>query len=317
MKLGDIYNLFILLGRENDPRGKEELDRHLEKAQKAFEKVEGKDKELFDEERLTNPYADTRILYGGKNVEVNRILAGIDMEAPEILLADRLSEKGKKIDLILGHHPEGMAFASLDEVMHLQADLLASYGVPINIAEGVMAGRISEVSRGIAPANHQRPVNVAQILDIPFMVAHTVADNMVYKFLEDLMAKKKPKTVGDIMEILKEVPEYREASKLGAGPRIFCGSEDRRVGKIAITGVTGGTEGAKEVYEKMANAGIGTTIDMHMSEEHKKEAEKYHINVVIAGHIASDSLGLNLLLDKIEKEGVEIIPTSGFIRVKR
>ena len=56
---------------------------------------------------------------------------------------------------------------------------------------------------------------------------------------------------------------------------------------------------------------------MHMSEEHKKKAEKYHINVVIAGHIASDSLGMNLLLDEIEKKGVKVIPVSGLTRVKR
>ena len=38
---------------------------------------------------------------------------------------------------------------------------------------------------------------------------------------------------------------------------------------------------------------------MHISDEHKKEAEKHHINVVIAGHIASDNLGMNLLLDSV------------------
>jgi hypothetical protein len=54
-----------------------------------------------------------------------------------------------------------------------------------------------------------------------------------------------------------------------------------------------------------------------MSEEHKKEAEKYHLNVVIAGHMASDSLGMNLLLDEIEKKGVEVVAVSGLIRVKR
>jgi hypothetical protein len=48
----------------------------------------------------------------------------------------------------------------------------------------------------------------------------------------------------------------------------------------------------------MAQAGIGTVIGMHMSEEHKKEAEAANINVVIAGHISSDSIGMNLFLDE-------------------
>ena len=67
----------------------------------------------------------------------------------------------------------------------------------------------------------------------------------------------------------------------------------------------------------MAQAGIGTIIGTHMGEEHRKEAEKHHINVVIAGHIAFDSLGMNLFLDELEKKDIEVIPVSGLIRVKR
>jgi hypothetical protein len=56
---------------------------------------------------------------------------------------------------------------------------------------------------------------------------------------------------------------------------------------------------------------------MHLSEEGKKEAEAANVNVVIAGHISSDSLGMNLFLDELEKQGIEIIPCSGLIRVSR
>ncbi len=54
-----------------------------------------------------------------------------------------------------------------------------------------------------------------------------------------------------------------------------------------------------------------------MSEEHRKEAEKSHINVVVAGHISSDSLGMNLMLDELEKRGIEVVACSGLTRVKR
>jgi hypothetical protein len=67
----------------------------------------------------------------------------------------------------------------------------------------------------------------------------------------------------------------------------------------------------------MAIAGIGTVIGMHQSEEHRKEAEAAHLNVVIAGHMSSDSLGVNLFLDELERRGIEIIPCSGFDRVSR
>ena len=59
-------------------------------------------------------------------------------------------------------------------------------------------------------------------------------------------------------------------------------------------------------------------ICMHMSEDHRKEAEKHHLHVVIAGHVSSDTLGLNLLLDEVEKqERIDILECSGFTRIKR
>ncbi|MEK9153622.1 MAG: NGG1p interacting factor NIF3, partial [Patescibacteria group bacterium] len=135
---------------------------------------------------------------------------------------------------------------------------------------------------------------------------------LAYK-LED----KTIETVGDLVERLKEIPEYKQAQKIGAGPKIFAGGPENRVGRITLTEITGGTEGSPKLYEKMAQAGIGTVIGMHQSEEHRKEAEAANINVVIAGHISSDSLGVNQFLDALEKHGLEIIPCSGLIRVSR
>jgi hypothetical protein len=149
------------------------------------------------------------------------------------------------------------------------------------------------------------------------MNVHTPCDNLAANFLNKKVKESKIKYVSDLLKLLKSIPEYREAIKIGAGPRLFAGSEENRAGKIALTEITGGTEGSPKIYEKMSQAGIGTIVGMHMSEEHKKEAEKAHINVVIAGHISSDSLGMNLFLDELERKGIEVIPCSGLIRVKR
>jgi hypothetical protein len=119
------------------------------------------------------------------------------------------------------------------------------------------------------------------------------------------------------LEILERVPEYQEAKKQGAGPVLFSGDKKNRAGKIVASEITGGTEGSKEIYQAMANAGVGTIIGMHQSEDHRKAAEAAHINVVIAGHISSDSIGMNLFLDELEKKGLEIIPFAGLIRYSR
>jgi len=316
MKLKDIYNLAVEAGMAADPRGKEKVQKDLAKAKKKWDKMEEKEKEFFDQETLTNPYSDTRILFGSPDTEVTKVAAGIDIEIGEILLADRLNAKGENINLVLAHHPEGYALAGLHDVMHIQEGILADLGVPINVAEGILGPRISEVKRALMPLNHNKTVDAAKALNLPFMCVHTPADNLVTEYLSKYFSEHQPDTLDELVDLLKEIPEYRHAAKLKAGPAIIIGSGKRSAGKIFVD-MTGGTGGSEDSFEKLAIAGVGTIVCMHLSEKHRKKAEKYHINVVIAGHIASDSLGLNLFLDKLEEKGVKILPIAGLDRVSR
>jgi len=318
MTIRQIYNLAIETGIKADLRGEKEVRKNLKKINEKYNKLSKEKKERFDREKLTNPFSDTRLLVGNPDKEVKRIMVGIDIDTSELLMARYLADQyERKIDLVLAHHPIGHALADLSDVMHLQADILAQYGVPINIAEAVMRPRISEVARGVLPINHNKPVDAAKLLNLALICIHTPADNLSASFLNKVIKNKKPETLGEIIKILREIPEYKEADKEKAGPKIFVGRADAKVGRIALTEITGGTDGAKEIYQNMAQAGIGTVIGMHMKEEHRAEAEKAHVNVVIAGHISSDSLGMNLFLDELERKGIEIIPCSGLIRVKR
>jgi putative NIF3 family GTP cyclohydrolase 1 type 2 len=316
VKIGEIYELAVRMGMERDPRGREAVEKLLAREKERFNDLKEDEKEEFDSEKLKNPYADSRILYGDPEKEVHRVLAGVDIEVGEMLLADRLGERGRKIDLAISHHPEGKALAALHEVMHLQEDTLARLGVPINIAEGIMAIRIGEVKRTIMPINHNRTVDVARILDIPLMCLHTTCDNLVNHFLQKLMDERQPETLKDVVKLLKEVPEYKQAVRLNAGPTIVVGSPERRAGKTVVD-MTGGTGGSEDAYAKLAATGVGTLVVMHIGEKHRKEAEKNHIHVIVAGHMASDSLGLNLFLDELARRGIEIEPCAGLLRVDR
>jgi putative NIF3 family GTP cyclohydrolase 1 type 2 len=311
MTVNEIYNLGIKMGIEADLRGKDRINKNLVRLKEKYEKMTPEEKEEFDLERLKNPYSDTRIHFNtGK--EVKKVLVGIDIEGTELILAEKLD-----VDLIIGHHPLGRALAFLDDVMHLQEEVLEMYGVPINIAQGLLKERIEEVSRKTIAGNNYQEIDVAKILGISLINIHTPADNLVTSFLKNEIEKRNPEYVEDILKLLKEIPEYQEAIKRGMGPVLFSGQPENRCGKIALTEITGGLEGTPKIYEKMAIAGVGTILSMHQSEEHKKEAEAANINVVIVGHMSSDSLGMNLFLDELEEQGIEIIPCSGFIRVSR
>lgn len=314
MLIKEIFQLAIKIGIEADLRGKEVVERLLERKKEKYQKLSDKEKEEFDVEALENPYLDSRILNVVQDKEIKKVLVGIDIEPAEILMAKEIGG----IDLIISHHPLGKGLANLHEVMELQCDVLNQYGVPINVAEKLMKEKISEVARGINRVNHQRTVDAAKILGLNLICLHTVTDNLAAKFLKEKVEKEDSlMRLEDLLNLLKEIPEYKEAIKLGAGPKIFVGDREARCGKIAVTEITGGTEGSSKIYEKMAIAGVGTVLGMHMEEEHKKEAENANINVVIAGHMSSDSLGMNLFLDELEKRGIGIVPCSGLIRVRR
>ncbi len=317
MKLFEFYKKAISIGVDNDPRGKDLVIKEQERKKRDYENLTPKEKEIFDIEGLENPYPDSRILQGTGDEEIKSILIGIDIEVGEILLAETLRSRNSQVDLILSHHPEGRAYANLYSVMYMQSDILNRFGVPINIAENLMEGRIKEVERKLMPANHTRAVDAARLLNIPFICLHTPADNMVASHLQKLFDDKKPYTVDDIIDLLKELPEYKDAEKNNAGPKILLGSKNRKAGKIFVD-MTGGTEGSKEIFQSLSLSGINTIVAMHLSEDHRKEAEKNHLNVIIAGHIASDNLGLNLLLDSIiEGKELNILECSGFRRISR
>ncbi len=316
MTIQQIYDLALEMGIKADPRGEEFVKRRLEKVKKSYESLSAKEKKYFDKETFVNPYSDSRFLYGDPKKEVKKILAGIDATSAEVLLADRLNQKGQNIDLLISHHPAGDAYANLHDVMELQADMYAQLGMPINIAHAIMSERMRDIEIRVHPRNHNEAVDTARLLDIPLLVLHTIWDNMGNDFMLNYFKGKTFDTVDEVMDELLEIPEYQQATIGKAGPLIVSGSAKSRAGKVMIW-FTGGTNPSKEMYVEIAKLGVGTIIDMHMTEEAIKEMRKGHINVINAGHISSDSIGANIFFDALEEKGIEVIPCSGFIRVKR
>lgn len=316
MKLGDIYRVCIEAGMDADPRPTSELERVMAAAQRAYDKLDEDEKPFFDTQRFTNPYADTRIALGDPEMEIRGLLTGVDMEAAEVLLADRLCEKGEPIDLIFAHHPEGPGFARLDEVMAMQADLWAAQGVGLGAADSLIAKRSAEVRRRFSPYNHYRAIQAAELLGFASMSCHTPADNSVQRFVQNALDQAKPATLHDVVKVLRAIPEYEYAAKHGYGPEIILGDSDHRPGRIVVD-MTGGTEGPTDALNRLSAAGVDTLVGMHYGEDHRKRAEDLHMNLIIAGHISSDTLGMNLILDTIESRGVKVYCTSGIVRVRR
>jgi hypothetical protein len=319
MKLQALYERAIQIGIDADPRGRKAIEKLLKKKLDAFKKLEKDEKEFADEERTWNPFSDSRIINGTGDEEIRRIAVGIDIESPELLLIDRLRERGEKIDAVMIHHPEGRALADLEKVMPLQVDILAQVGVPVNHSEAQLRPRMDRIWRAIHADNLFRTERAAELLGIPAFCCHTVTDNLVWGFMEKEICAKEFDDLGSILKALRAIPEYEWYAKKGNPPIIVNGSEKSRPGKIVATEFTGGTNGPEEFLESQSRAGVGTILSMHVTEKTLEEARKHHVNMIQCSHMGSDSIGVNLLLDKLSKDEkkLEVVELSGFVRVRR
>ncbi|MGM0508247.1 MAG: NGG1p interacting factor NIF3 [Fusobacteriota bacterium] len=313
MNIDRYFEIAIEEGKKGDARTEKEIQNDLDKRKKDYDNLDENKKDYFDKDRLTNIYLDSAIHYdSGKDIK--KVFVGIDTEIQELLLAEKLD-----VDLVMGHHPEGKALLNLWEVLDIHQESLVKSGLPVNIAERLISDRQDELERGLHGQDYNRAVTAAKLLDISFLNIHTPADNLANKFMEDFLIKKDYDKLGDIIDGVLNISEYKETAKIGLEPKIVSGNEDNRVGKIFVK-FNGGTSGNKKMFRHLENIGVSTFICMHLPKDQIEEAKKHNINVIVMPHMASDSLGMNLMIDAIEskeKTEFEIINGSGFIRIKR
>lgn len=254
------------------------------------------------------PY-DSGIIVEGENIK--RILFGIDMDTPEILLAKQLG-----YDLVISHHPyTGDPEINFHNVLNRQIDKMVEFGVPINKAQKALKERIQGLERANHPRNFDRVQSFAKLLNMPYMNIHLpcdiITENIVQNHINNKLGNNSKAKLQDVIDVLLEIPEYQKSP---IKPVIRVGSPDDYAGKIAVL-MAGGTNGGKNVFKAYFEAGVGTIICMHVPDDVRQAVIEQNIgNIIVAGHMPSDSIGINVLIDHIEKLGIEVTATSGIIR---
>ncbi|KAB3534068.1 hypothetical protein F8154_09895 [Alkaliphilus pronyensis] len=260
---------------------------------------------------LTEIPADSGIIVEGEKIK--KVAIGVDMELAEMLLARDLGA-----DLVITHHPSGGSpRVNLHKVMDNQIDRMVSAGIPINKAQKALSERKGEIERALHVSNYDRAVSAAKLMKMPFMAIHTptdiIAENKVQELLDEMLKSKPKATLQDVIDGLETLPEYQRTM---AKPVIRVGSKEDYAGKTFVT-MAGGTSGGVKVHKAYYEAGVGTLVTMHMPEDVIKAVkEQNYGNVIVAGHMASDSVGINTLAKALEDKGIEVIRMSGLIDPK-
>ncbi len=253
------------------------------------------------------PY-DTIISVEGENIQ--KILIGVDMETPEMLLAKDLG-----YDLVVSHHPKAdETIVDFYKVMEVQIDKMVEFGVPINKAQKALAKKSKSVEINSHVSNYSRASSAAKLLNIPYMNIHMPSDligeRFTQKYLNDKLGQNTKAKVQDILDALNELGLY---DKSLSKPVVRCGSPTDYAGKIAVL-FAGGTNGGADVYKAYFEAGVGTIVAMHAPEDVIKEVKEQNIgNIVVAGHMPSDSIGLNEIIKAWEEIGLKVTKMSGIL----
>jgi hypothetical protein len=245
--------------------------------------------------------------------EVRRVYVGIDIDVGELLLAKALG-----VDGVIAHHPIGShARLGLPAVIERHEGQMRTEGIPADIAHKMMLARRDPVAHALHTTNYDRVVDAAKQLQMPMMNIHLAADIVGRQFFIDFVKRVvdgRETRVSSLVDELKTIPEM-EASLVQ--PELWLGKAQNPVGRWIVQ-MAAGTNGGAAIYRTYYEHGINTILAMHIDDRDLRELEQLQLpraNLVITGHMPSDSIGMNRVIAALEQRGLEVIAGSGVIRI--
>ncbi|MGD9519333.1 MAG: hypothetical protein AB7W28_07430 [Armatimonadota bacterium] len=310
----DFYEGAIAVGMRNDLRGEEALRRQLEHRREEYESLSGRERLMYDAERLRNPFGDTRLVAGDPDREIRRVMVGIDIDVAEVALAQALASVGRPVDLIVAHHASaiGGAVRSVEDTMNMQIAMMARVGVPEEHARKLVEAEYA--SRGIA--TNYRVTQAAEATGIALMTVHGPADASVHRYFDELLARRAPATVGALVDLCDGEPEVDWFVRRGLATEIVVGDRDAPLG-LVYNGFFGGWLASPLCFKALCDAGIGTFISVATTNEHNEIGRQHRVNVLVVPHHAFDDIGMNLVFDELLPSDVDYVEVGNFVRVNR
>ena len=247
--------------------------------------------------------ADSGVWVKGKGIR--RVLFAIDGGAPELLLAKQLG-----YDLLVAHHPVGPARLTFSRVVRRHVDFMVEKKVPREIVERATAELTAKLDVRAHPANYMHEVEVARMLGIAYMNIHLPIDQITRDFLLAAIKRSGAKTVGGMIRSLEKIPEFKKAK---TRIELRMGDPDSPLGNWVLV-FAAGTNGGYPVAKAYFDHGVNTVVYLHVDyEELGKLRKEARGNLVVLGHMAGDSIGVNIFLKELARRGVQA-DTLGVVR---
>lgn len=263
----------------------------------------------LEEARMDSLPQDSEIFVAGKGL--GRAMFGIDIDSGELALAKQLG-----FDLVIAHHPSGGGtWAGFPTVLVRHQKIMMDAGVPEEEARAAVWQLQGEHGPRTHAMNYDRLPSVARLLGLPFMNIHGPADEVGRRVMHETIAAKvgKKSAVGDAVAALEQLPEFAKAA---TAILIRIGRPDAHLGKWVVSHGAG-TNGGYPVASELFRHGVDTVFYIHVDaaqlRQLQKEFEDHGKNLVVTGHIASDSVGINVIIRRLRKEGLEVTAMGGVL----
>jgi len=176
-------------------------------------------------------------------------------------------------------------------------------GVPRKVAEEAAGELVDRVEVRTHPANYLHDVEFAKMLKMPLMNIHLPIDQITRMRLLRAIEDSKAKTVGELIRSLERIDEFRNAK---TRIRLRMGKESNPLGKWVLL-FAAWTNGGYPVAKAFFENGLDTVIYLHVDyDELVKLRRDCKGNLVVLGHMAGDSVGINIFLGALREKGLKI-----------
>jgi putative NIF3 family GTP cyclohydrolase 1 type 2 len=242
---------------------------------------------------------DSAIYVSSDNIR--KVLFGIDAGVSELLLAKQLG-----CDAVIAHHPSGgTAAINFHQVFKRHIQQMVAAGVPAKEAEKTVKKRLEQLEVEAHTRNYAQPVDVAKLLKMPYMNIHTPLDEVGRKIMSEQINSRirEDSKVQEVVSALKELGEFKNAV---TEIKIRLGKPENPAGKVVVSHGAG-TNGGYEIAKTYFKHGVGTVVYIHISAGDLEKLKADGVgNLIVTGHIASDSLGINPLIKELKKRNISV-----------
>lgn len=232
--------------------------------------------------------------------DIHKVFVSIDITIADIILAKNLG-----CDCILTHHPIGYSLLNFHRVFDRHVEYMTTNGIPKTIAQKLVNKMKHKMSIKTHSLIYDDVISVCKMINMPILNIHQPLDEYMRRVILNNITKKSVYSVKDLVKSVECISEFKKSkTKI----RIELGKLENKIDKM-ILAIAAGTNGGYEIAKTYFSHDISTVIYLHIdyNDLMRLKLENIPGNLVILGHLAGDSIGMNAISNELEKKDILVV----------